>query len=100
MNEQWIETAQNWPITAKPRYQHGDEAYIAAGGYIYGYFSPYRPLNFVFGVDCVLVRSTEEHHDFIFTKAPLDERACKWELLPYTEAASASMFGSQAQDGG
>ena len=97
MNEDWIETALAWPITALPIYRHGDEAYIAAGEYVYGYFSPYRPLNFVFGVDCVLVRSTEEHHDFIFTKEPLGERVCKWELLPYTEQArSAFQEGVQS----
>lgn len=69
--EDWIDTALEWHVTATPVYNAGDEEYIKDKGYNYAYFSPYRPLSFVSGIDCVLVFSTLAGADFIFTREPL-----------------------------
>lgn len=98
MDERWIETALAWEVTAEPRYNAGDEEHIREKGYRYCYFSYYRPASFIFGIDLVLVRSTDECRDFIYLKEPLPaERICKWELIPVGEDARS--FLARARNG-
>ena len=64
VGQAWLENARGWQITALPVYGQLDQDYIAANEYKYRYFSYYRPLNWVNGVDCVLIQSTEPYRDF------------------------------------
>lgn len=96
MND-WIETALAWTVHAKPAYRATDEAYRLHHGYDYGYFSPFRPLNWIGGqIDHMLLYSTQPGADFIFTKEPLPvERLCKWELVPWNDAARSAINAHQ-----
>lgn len=90
MIAKWLDTARAWPVTASPVYRTGDEAFIARGGFRFVYYSPYRPLDFVLGMDCVITKSTEPFREYLFTKAALPvERVSSWQLVPVGETWQA-----------
>jgi hypothetical protein len=80
-------------FNARAVYRDGDEVFIQEGGYIYQYYSPYRPLDYIgASVDCVVTRSTKPYTDMMFTKEPIpNDRLYKWELVPVNEAAQKAM---------
>lgn len=84
---EWAEIALEWPVDVEPIYRELD-----MGEYVYGYFSPFRPLTFVYIPDVIIIQSADPTKDFMFTKVPLDpERIYKWEIVPYTEDAKKAL---------